>query len=153
MAVTIATMRLYNVPTGISDAKVTEHLAKATAERTQRMGSATYTGTLTDQYDEILIHLTWKRLYRFENIFFVQGIPTTATDVKENMRLFSPEEVRIKIDEEEKEAAALIKLLLNTIADADEEEDDDDDAVMDGGGITMLAVGGNEDYKQEQRSR
>ena len=151
MAVTIATMRLYNVPTGISDAKVTEHLAKATAERTQRMGSATYTGTLTEQYDEILIHLTLKRIFRFENTLYVQGIPTTATDVKENMRLFSPEEVRLKIDEEEKEAAALIKLLLDTIADAT--EDDDDDAVMTFGGITMLAVGGNEDYKQEQRSR
>lgn len=151
MAVTIATMRLYNVPTGISDAKVTEHLAKATAERTQRMGSATYTGTLTEQYDEILIHLTLKRIFRFENTLYVQGIPTTATDVKENMRLFSPEEVRLKIDEEEKEAAALIKLLLDTIADATEE--DDDDAVMTFGGITMLAVGGNEDYKQEQRSR
>lgn len=153
MAVTIATMRLYNVPSGISDAKVTEHLAKATAERTERMGSATYSGTLTEQYDEILIHLTMKRIYRFENLLYVQGIPTTATDIKENMRLYSPADVRIKMEDEEKEAEALIKLLLDDLADTDDEEDDDDDAVMDFGGITMLAVGGNEDYKQEQRSR
>jgi len=153
MAVTIATMRLYNVPSGVSNEKITEHLAKATAERTQRMGSATYTGTLTDQYDEILIHLTMKRIFRFENTLYVQGIPTTATDIKENMRLFSPAEVKLKMEEEEKEAEALIKLLLDDLADTDDEEDDDDDAVMDFGGITMLAVGGNEDYKQEQRSR
>lgn len=139
MAVDKALIRKYNVPAGVPDANIDEHIAKATAERSRRLEFSSYTGTYTTEYDEILIHLTLKRIYKYEDTFFINGIPESVNDIKTNAVLHGPSDLESMIAREEREAQELVAFLKKAVETAD-------DALLTVGGITMAAVGGNPDY-------
>jgi len=142
MAVDIARIRLYNIPEGIIDGHITEHLTTATAERTRRLETDTYTGDLTVQYDLILIYLTLARIYDVEDTFFISGIPESGMEMKQHARHFSRSELDLMIAKKEQDASENIGIILTDIAE-EEEEDLSTDEVRTIGGITNIAVGGS----------
>lgn len=139
--VDIATIRKYNVPAGVPNDNITEHLTKATAERTRRLGFSSYTGAMQTEYDEILIHLTLKRIYNYEDTFFINGIPEEVNDIKVNARFFSRTEIDQMIAGQEREASELISSLKQSIVSETGE-------IVDVGGFVCVSVGGNPEFKK-----
>ncbi len=149
-AVDIARIRLYNIPVGVIDDKITEHLNTSKKERTRRLKTDTYTGELQTEYELIVIYLTLAKIYDVEDTFFINGIPEEVNDIKVNARHFSREDLDKMILKKESQASENIALILEDIST---EENTGSDEVKTIGSITMIAVGGNSKFKDAERSR
>jgi predicted GTPase len=147
--VNVARIRKYNVPTGVPEGNIEEHLTTSTAERAQRIGSDVYTGALQTQYELILIYMTLVKIYDFEDTFFILGIPEEGMDDKMNAKHSTRADLDLMITRKEEQ---IDKLVGEIIADMAEDEDIVSDEVKTIGGITMIAVGGNSNYKDAERN-
>lgn len=153
-ALTITDIRMKgNLPPHLKEDKIQYHIDSARQERASRCGFSTYTGTDYEwEYEEIIFHLTMKRIYRYENIFFVDGISDNTTDLLANRRLFNVNEIDALVAREEESAAKYIADCAREYEESTSSTDIDYEGISSFGAIGLISVGGNQKYINEPRN-